>query len=187
MPFKLLCLTLLISVCSLHAQERVEQAATAPLNDLNLVKTSIPPVLAQAHKAPYEIPKDVSCPALTVLISELELVLPPDVDAQAAEEKSLAEDAAVAVVQGAVGGIIPFRSWVRRLTGAERRSKAVAAAVSAGAARRAFLKGYAVARSCELPKPVVAACKPVSGSDECPTPAAPPPATPTSFGDHLGQ
>jgi len=37
--------------------------------------------------------------------------------------------------------LIPYRSWVRKLSGAERASKAVAAAISAGMVRRGFLKG----------------------------------------------
>jgi len=44
--------------------------------------------------------------------------------------------------------VIPFRGWIRKLTGAERYSKRVAAAITAGAVRRAFLKGVRVMKNC---------------------------------------
>jgi hypothetical protein len=43
---------------------------------------------------------------------------------------------------------VPFRGWVRKLSGAERYSRQVAAAIAAGAARRAFLKGLAQGKGC---------------------------------------
>jgi len=45
-------------------------------------------------------------------------------------------------------GLVPFRGWVRKLSGAERYSKQVQAAIAAGAARRAFLKGLMAAKAC---------------------------------------
>ena len=50
----------------------------------------------------------------------------------------------------AAGGIVPFRGWVRKLSGAERHARDVAAAIGAGAVRRAFLKGIAGQRGCKL-------------------------------------
>ena len=47
-----------------------------------------------------------------------------------------------------VDGVIPLRSWVRKLSGAERHSKAVAAAIAAGTMRRPYLKGWARAAGC---------------------------------------
>jgi hypothetical protein len=44
--------------------------------------------------------------------------------------------------------VVPYRGWVRKLTGAERYSKEVAAAIAAGTVRRAFLKGVVVTRGC---------------------------------------
>ena len=165
------------------ASAKVEQAATTPLTDLNVVKQQIPAVLLQAQKAPYEVSSEAGCEVLAKQLVELESALPPDVDAVSEKDKSLAEDAAVAVVQGTVGGIIPFRSWVRKLTGAERRSKAVASAVAAGNARRSFLKGYALSKGCVVPKPEPAqTCTPANAAGECQEPAERAPAPPASSG-----
>ncbi len=43
---------------------------------------------------------------------------------------------------------MPFRGWIRRLSGAERHARDVAAAIAAGTARRAFLKGVGQGRIC---------------------------------------
>ncbi len=48
-------------------------------------------------------------------------------------------------------GVIPFRGWVRKLTGAERVERRVQAAVTAGTIRRAYLKGIAQAAGCAPP------------------------------------
>jgi hypothetical protein len=40
---------------------------------------------------------------------------------------------------------------VRKLSGAERHSKQVAASIAAGTARRAFLKGMATSQQCGMP------------------------------------
>ena len=134
----------------------MSDAATAPLSDLNLVHASIPPVLGDAQKRPYVAPADHSCPALAAEVRALDEVLGPDLDAPAsASNPGLIErgstavgDAAVGAVRGAAQGVVPFRGWVRKLTGAERYSKEVAAAIAAGTVRRAFLKGVAVTRGC---------------------------------------
>lgn len=47
--------------------------------------------------------------------------------------------------------MIPFRGWVRKLTGAERYSRKVSAAIAAGAIRRAYLKGLGQAAGCAAP------------------------------------
>jgi hypothetical protein len=46
---------------------------------------------------------------------------------------------------------VPFRGWVRKLSGAERYSKEVAAAIAAGTVRRAYLKGLGEAKGCAAP------------------------------------
>ena len=59
--------------------------------------------------------------------------------------------AAVGALRGAAEGVVPFRGWVRKLSGAERYSKDVAAAIAAGTIRRAFLKGLGQAAGCTAP------------------------------------
>ncbi|MCR5881556.1 hypothetical protein LRS03_01205 [Rhizobacter sp. J219] len=61
---------------------------------------------------------------------------------------TLATNEAIGSVRSAAEGVVPYRKWVRKLSGAERYSKDVAAAIAAGTVRRAYLKGQLVARSC---------------------------------------
>lgn len=146
--------------------EPVVQIATQPLNDFNLLSSEIPPALVAAQKAPYAEPAGHSCTAVLQELQALDTALGPDVDAAAkpAADPGLVEQAAGAVGDFAVGtvkntvntvvdGVVPFRSWVRRLSGAERHSSAVAAAISAGTLRRAFLKGWAEGTGCRPPLP----------------------------------
>jgi hypothetical protein len=168
---------------------KAEQAATTPLNDLNLMRERIPQVLLRAQADPYGVPVDSSCQSLKGDIVALDAALPADVDVQGAVQRDgvlvfTPEDAVVYAIQGAVGGIIPFRSWVRKLSGAERRSKALAQALASGMARRSYLKGYARSMGCSWPQPLPeAACPPLSTADGCPAPATPAPALPPSSGD----
>jgi hypothetical protein len=140
--------------------QRAMQAATAPLNDLNLVQAEIPPVLQAALRGPYAAPADPGCAALTAEIQALDAFLGADLDTVATPSNpSLIErgagvvtgavsDAAVGVVRGVTDGVVPFRRWVRKLSGAERYSRDVAAAIAAGTIRRAFLKGLRHAAAC---------------------------------------
>ncbi|HEY1393667.1 MAG TPA: hypothetical protein VFV25_09840 [Methylibium sp.] len=138
---------------------QVGQAVTTPLADLNLVKAEIPPVLIAAKKGPYGPPADRSCAALGAEIQALDAVLGADLDQPPTPTRpSLIErgtdtagDAAVGAVRGFAEGVVPFRGWVRKLTGAERYSKEVSAAIAAGGIRRAFLKGLGAAAGCPAP------------------------------------
>jgi hypothetical protein len=141
------------------------QKASQPLSDLNLLENRIPPVLtAAAQKGAYAVPADVSCAALRTELEELDTALGPDIDAPAVPgtDPNLVVQAVGYVGQKAVDtvsttvntmldGVLPLRSWVRKLSGAERYSSEVAAAISAGRIRRPFLKGWARATACELP------------------------------------
>lgn len=130
-------------------------AATTPLNDLNLVRGEIPAVLVAAQKAPYGVPADRGCAALAADVQALDAVLGADLDTPAtAANPSLIDrggDAAVGAFRNTAEGIIPFRGWVRKLSGAEKYSREVAAAIAAGTVRRAYLKGLGVAAGCAAP------------------------------------
>jgi len=141
------------------------QKASQPLNDLNLLENRIPTVLtAAAQKGPYAAPADASCAALRTELDELDVALGPDIDAPAVpgDDPSLvvqavgyvgqkAVDSVSTTVNTVVDGVLPLRSWVRKLSGAERYSSEVAAAVSAGRIRRPFLKGWARGAACAAP------------------------------------
>ncbi|HEY1090276.1 MAG TPA: hypothetical protein VGE47_04225 [Burkholderiaceae bacterium] len=138
--------------------ERMGHAIAAPLNDLNLVKVDIPPVLQAARKGPYALPVERSCAALAAEVRLLDAALGADLDAPAGPERSLGErggeaagNAVVDAVRNTAEGVIPFRGWLRKLTGAERYSREVAASVAAGGVRRAYLKGLGQAAGCEAP------------------------------------
>jgi hypothetical protein len=60
-------------------------------------------------------------------------------------------DTAADLLRGTAEGVVPFRGWVRKLSGAERYAKEVAAAIAAGTIRRAFLKGLGQATGCPAP------------------------------------
>ena len=131
------------------------QSAVTPLNDLNLVRADIPAALIAAQKAPYASPAETSCVALTSEVLALDAVLGPDLD-RASDPASpglvaRGGDAAAGALRSAAEGVIPFRGWVRKLSGAERYSREVAAAIAAGTVRRSFLKGLGQARSCAPP------------------------------------
>jgi outer membrane murein-binding lipoprotein Lpp len=143
---------LALAGCASQEQAKVNQAATTPLNDLNLVNAEIPAPLLEAAKAPYALPADRSCPALAQTVHTLDEVLGPDLDApHNPNNPGLVErsgELATGALQNAAENVVPFRGWVRKITGAERYSKKVAAAIAAGTVRRAFVKGLAKAGSC---------------------------------------
>lgn len=129
-------------------------AAKAPLRDLNLIRADIPPVLLEASEAPYALPRPLNCGVLAGEIALLDDALGPDLDAPESAEPGLltrGRGAAVDLVRGAAQGVLPFRSWIRKLSGAERYDRTVRAAIDAGGVRRAYLKGLGVMRSCRTP------------------------------------
>jgi hypothetical protein len=140
--------------------EAVTQAVTSPLSDLNLVHAPIPAVLRTAAKSPYAVPADSSsCDTLGEEVRALDEVLGSDLDTPpSTANPGLVERGAKEVGNAAVGalkntaeGLVPFRGWVRKLSGAERYSKEVASAIAAGTVRRAYLKGVGEARGCAAP------------------------------------
>jgi hypothetical protein len=142
--------------CSTTDQNRAGTAVATPLSDLNLVNAPIPEVLASAQRGPYKLHAALDCLALANEVKALDEVLGADLDApQTESSRSLLErgtdagsTAAVGALQRTAEGVIPFRGWVRKLTGAERYSARVAAAITAGGIRRAFLKGIRASKDC---------------------------------------
>ena len=129
-------------------------ALVAPLADLNLVRTPIPAILISAQERPYGSPEDESCTGLSQEITALNRALGADLDTTPSADQpsllergsDLASNAVISAVRDSTTGVLPFRRWVRRLTGAEKHARAVIAAISAGAVRRAYLKGLGQAQ-----------------------------------------
>lgn len=165
------------------------EAATGPLQDLNLKRQEIPPLLVNAVVAPYARAKVIKCADLVKEISALDEILGPDIqpksitlaasdgglgdniaklgDVEVPDRMSLvdgvgniAHDSAMGAIRNQTN-ILPFRSIIRKITGAERHQKKLIAAYEAGKLRRAYLKGLADVKfgdNC-LAKPVVIEAK----------------------------
>jgi hypothetical protein len=146
-----IAILLALSACASRTASRMGSAATAPLSDLNIIRADIPDILIAAQQHPYLVPVDGNCGEITGEIHKLDEVLGADLDTPASDDTpslldrsgDFVEDQAVGAVQRTAEGLIPFRGWVRKLSGAERYSKKVSASITAGSVRRAFLKGVA--------------------------------------------
>ena len=135
-------------------REGFKGVAKAPLRDLNVLRTKIPEVLLQAMADPYERPRTGRCSELLVLLKPLNDALGADLDTPSVDEDDLLDkgkSTAFGALAGAASDVIPFRGWVRRLSGAERHDHLVQAAITAGAVRRAYLKGLGEAKGCNPP------------------------------------
>jgi len=156
------------------SEDRLTNAVVSPLADFNLIQTSIPAALTEAVANPYKVPAESDCKGLTDQVQLLDTALGPDLDALVdSKSKSymdkgedMAQNEAVGSVERTIQGVIPFRSWVRKLSGAEKSSNELATAVAAGIVRRAFLKGMIQERRCKDPAPTL------------PTPVVPPEGAP---------
>lgn len=170
----------LLAACSTTpnaTQDPVAQAVATPLTDLNIVRAEIPPALHAAQRAPYALPADRRCAALAAEIVALDAVLGADLDRQAVDaDPGLVERGSAAVggaamdtLRSAAEGVVPFRRWVRALTGAERYAREVSAAIAAGTIRRAFLKGLGQAAGCTAPAAPAAPAAPSAPGMASPT------------------
>lgn len=144
-----------MTACSTQEQAQLSQATVTPLSDLNLVKKNIPEPLQKAVMRPYALDQ-TECADIWQEVLKLDAALGPDLDKPDDEQRPDLLERGVDEVKGsavkAIGrtteGVLPFRSWVRKLSGSEKHDREVTAAITAGAVRRAFLKGVWVARDC---------------------------------------
>ncbi len=160
----LLFMALSLSACSTQKNSpnnerlhnEIGNAVTAPLSDLNLVQTAIPTSLRNAQKNPYAAPESVTCDVLAKEINALDEVLGADLDKPVSKkdegllERNLVSES-VSAIRKTTESVVPFRNWVRKLSGAERKSSAVKSAITAGSIRRAYLKGIGQAHNCPAP------------------------------------
>ncbi|PRC92603.1 hypothetical protein [Solimicrobium silvestre] len=141
------------------AQARIGKAVVSPLTDLNLMPTNIPAVITQALNNPYQLPVNINCEALSEQVQALNAALGPDLDTFSREDKrtniekgsAMASDSAVGAIESTISGAVPFRSWLRKLSGAEKKSKELNEAIAAGIVRRSYLKGMGEALKCLPP------------------------------------
>lgn len=137
------------------AGEAASTIASQPFRDLNLIRSEIPPALAQITD-PYATSPVIECAWINYQLNELNQVLPPDeiraasVDERTNSEKSsdAVNEATNSAVSTAASSVMPARGIVRRLSGASRNEKAYNDAVERGKIRRGYLRGLARASRC---------------------------------------
>lgn len=144
---------------STQTRPNLRDAVTAPLDDLNLKHVDIPDVLKRAVASPYAMDGMTRCEPIAAEVGRLDAALGPDLDeprppdtrTRGQKLKQAAGDAVVGAVEDETRSVLPFRGWVRKLSGAERRDKRVAAAINAGKIRRGYLKGAGMRMNCAPP------------------------------------
>jgi hypothetical protein len=132
---------------------KAEGIATQPVRDVGISKKKVPPVLNEAVKGPYDPPKGKKCAGIVSEITELNEALGPDFGQSVEENENRAGKIAEAGGQMIINSLIPFRGLVREISGAAPAERRLQAAISAGIARRGYLRGLASARHCKLPDP----------------------------------
>lgn len=140
-----------------RTSQGLDDAAMAPLTDLNLRRTEIPAKL-EAIVSPYEPLQQVTCGTIKTEVTELTDILGPDTDAPPPPKATLGQQAGEGAADLALGGVasaatdfIPFRSLVREATGASAHERRVQAAYERGVTRRAYLKGVGAQMGCAPP------------------------------------
>lgn len=151
-------------------RESLQGAVAAPLRDVNILRTKIPDILLLAVADPFARPRKLTCPALIAMVAPLDAALGPDLDQPLPDDDDLMQrgrEGALGAVAGVAQDVIPFRGWVRKLTGAERHDKLVQQAIMAGAVRRGYLKGLGESKGCRPPAtPMHKAAPPIPPTQE---------------------
>ena len=109
---------------------------------LGLTGADIPPLLKTVQADPYREPAEPACDSIPQEILALDQLLGPDVDGAPAKTSK------VHMALNYLRGMIPYHGYVRFLTRADSRDKALQRAVTAGVARRAFLRGLEAHMQC---------------------------------------
>ena len=148
-----------VEVAVNRTNEGFEDAALAPLSDLNLRKAEIPQRLKDLPSPYAPIPSN-GCEGIREEVNALTAILGHDVDYTPPEgeeddlHEAAGEEAAnltLGTVESATTGFIPFRGLVRRATGASAHEKRLRAAYQKGQQRRAYLKGVGKQKGCIPP------------------------------------
>lgn len=136
-----------------ETRKGIGEAAITPFKDVGLIKPEAPKMLSDI-KYPYEMGALANgCAQVTYEIGALDALLGSE-SYQPKGRKGM-DDAALDAAQNATidaaGGamdLIPFRSWVRKASGAEKAERDQARAIEMGQTRRSFLRGYGAAMGC---------------------------------------
>ncbi|MEM1410056.1 MAG: hypothetical protein AAGG79_04840, partial [Pseudomonadota bacterium] len=133
------------------------EGVLAPLEDINVRREAIPPILANLDV--YEKPVPSSCAGIAIEIQDLEAYVGGDVDILDTNSQvsfrrqviDMADDQAYDLVSDFTTDFIPFRSIVRRATGANAYDRSIRRAYHRGRLRRSYLKGIGFAKGCDSP------------------------------------
>ena len=146
----------LIKIVLTETGQSLPNAARAPFRDFNMMKEDVPRALLNIEY-PYRIDGPVYCDQLIAEINALNAVLGNSQDIQAAQlspselTAQAASNAAQNALESAATDWIPYRSALRRLTGAHAHEREIRRAYDRGRLRRAFLKGVGGAFQCPYP------------------------------------
>ncbi|QGZ95331.1 hypothetical protein [Terricaulis silvestris] len=131
----------------------VGDAAYIPLRDVGLMRPEIP-LLLRNLQYPYSTATLADCHAVTREIAALDGVLGPE-SYQPGPNRNVwdrsgdfVEEQAISAAESTAQDLIPFRSWVRRISGASRAERDALRAVANGQQRRTFLRGYGASLGC---------------------------------------
>ncbi|MBI3438334.1 MAG: hypothetical protein HY054_06745 [Proteobacteria bacterium] len=138
---------------SADTRRGVTDAAYTPLRDVNMIRPEIP-LLLRSLQYPYATVELTDCNAIINQIHNLDAVLGPE-SYQAGPNRNVwdrsgdfVEEQTIAAAQNTAQDLIPFRSWVRRLSGASEADREALRAVANGQQRRTFLRGYGASMGC---------------------------------------
>jgi hypothetical protein len=150
-------LSVAVAACSTgrtaDTRRGVTNAAYTPLRDVNLMRPEIP-LLLRNLQYPYSTATLNDCAAVTREIGQLDAVLGPE-SYQPGPNRNVwdrsgdfLEEQTIDFAEGTAEDLIPFRSWVRRISGASRAEREALRAVANGQQRRTFLRGYGASLGC---------------------------------------
>lgn len=131
----------------------VSDAAYIPLRDVNMIRPEVP-ILLRNLQYPYSTGTLSDCNAVSREIGALDAVLGPE-SYQPGPNRNIwdrsgdfVEEQAISAAESTAQDLIPFRSWVRRISGASRAEREALRAVANGQQRRTFLRGYGASLGC---------------------------------------
>jgi hypothetical protein len=133
---------LTIALTTALAAPALAQVTPGSQQGLGLTGAGIPPILKAVQTDPYRYPASPACESIPQEIVALNQVLGPDVDGERAKASK------VHMAINYARGMIPYRGYVRFLTRADSKDKALQAAATAGYARRGFLRGLEAHLQC---------------------------------------
>ena len=130
----------------------VTGTVTQPLSDVNLKRREIPLELVAIRDNPYALEGLRTCNAIIAAVVRLNAVLGPDLDEIIVNDgPRKRREGAIKMAGSVITGLIPFRSLIREVSGANKADVEFDAAIYAGVVRRGFLKGYGQQRRCLPP------------------------------------